>query len=521
MQRAAGTPDLGRSERALVLLFALVHVASALAFVLRRDGGADAALVGFPLDDSWIHHVYARSVAAGGLFEYVPGVPEAGFTSPLWVLCLAPLWWLTSDPHVVSLGTKVLGVGLGIATSVVAARLATKLSGRTWVGALAGLAIAIDPSLTFSEVSGMEVSLAAFFIVSSVLAWASSRTRLAGLCFALAVAARPETALIAMWLTAGTIFERWALLRRRDRAAIRELELLLAPSFFVGAWWSLFCLWVAGRPLPNTFYAKHHPGSLLEALDDVPRVFGPQLLDSAWFFFGGGLVLFALAAFRLASPSGLGRARGLVVAGVPSVFLAGVAWAHDVAYVEEFCTLRYTLPVSALVITLLAVGAGEAVDRVRRSPRAARILCAVALALPLVGLSLRFDRVASEYAWNCQNIEEMQVAAGLWAREHTSEGDLIATHDAGAIRLFSDRRVLDIAGLNEHRTSALGYEILDVEPPRLFILFPSWFPEIAASPRVREVHRLSARRYTISPNQHYFVVLEPLRVGEPLELGSE
>ncbi len=298
---------------------------------------------------------------------------------------------------------------------------------------------------------------------------------------------------------------------------------MLAPSIVLGAAWSLFCLVVAGRPLPNTFYAKHHPASVAEAFADAPRVFGPQLVDSPWLFLGGGFVLLGLAACRLASAkSDVGRARGLAVMLVPFVFLLGIAWAHDVAYVDELCTLRYTLPVRALLVVLVAVGAGEAVQHLRAPRSLAHVVLAAALALPLVGLVLRLPRAASEYAWNCQNIEEMQVLAGLWVREHTREGDLVATHDAGAIRLFSGRRVLDLAGLNDHRTTELGDAILEVEPPQLFIVFPTWFPELAASPSLCEVHHLAARRYTISPNEHYFVLLEPCgRCSAPQVRGRD
>jgi hypothetical protein len=47
---------------------------------------------GFPLDDSWIHQVFARNLASGHGFSFNPGQPIAGATAPLWTLLLAITW---------------------------------------------------------------------------------------------------------------------------------------------------------------------------------------------------------------------------------------------------------------------------------------------------------------------------------------------------------------------------------------------------------------------------------------------
>ncbi len=57
-------------------LFALA--AASVAAYARAAGGA-----GFPLDDAWIHQVYARNLALHGQWAFVLGQPSAGSTSPL------------------------------------------------------------------------------------------------------------------------------------------------------------------------------------------------------------------------------------------------------------------------------------------------------------------------------------------------------------------------------------------------------------------------------------------------------
>src|SRR3972149_9116154 len=45
--------------------------------------------IGVPLDDVWIHFRYAENFSQGHFFEYNPGEPQPGTTSPLWVILLS------------------------------------------------------------------------------------------------------------------------------------------------------------------------------------------------------------------------------------------------------------------------------------------------------------------------------------------------------------------------------------------------------------------------------------------------
>jgi len=48
---------------------------------------------GYPLDDSWIHQVFARNLAEGHGFSFNPGKPISAATAPLWPLVLVPFWF--------------------------------------------------------------------------------------------------------------------------------------------------------------------------------------------------------------------------------------------------------------------------------------------------------------------------------------------------------------------------------------------------------------------------------------------
>jgi tetratricopeptide (TPR) repeat protein len=51
------------------------------------------------------------------------------------------------------------------------------------------------------------------------------------------------------------------------------------------------------------------------------------------------------------------------------------------------------------------------------------------------------------YANECKYINDRQVVTAKWLRENTNENDVIATHDVGAIGFYSDRKIIDVAGL--------------------------------------------------------------------------
>ena len=58
-------------------------------FESTRLGDYMPAFRAVPLDDAWIHFVYARNTLTSGLLHYQPGQPAAGTTSLLWVLLLS------------------------------------------------------------------------------------------------------------------------------------------------------------------------------------------------------------------------------------------------------------------------------------------------------------------------------------------------------------------------------------------------------------------------------------------------
>ena len=156
------------------------------------------SLLGFPLDDAWIHRVYSKSFAFGKGFEYNTGIQEAGSTSPLWAIVSSPSHWLESlGTSTVVITVKLLGVILGLLTINLICKIGKSFTSSQFVGIISASLFALEPRFLFSTLSGMETSLLLTLWLGGLAAFCSGRNLIALFLFSLTPVTRPE-ALIAI-----------------------------------------------------------------------------------------------------------------------------------------------------------------------------------------------------------------------------------------------------------------------------------------------------------------------------------
>jgi hypothetical protein len=478
----------------MALVFLAAHVATAFYFLSNSAPGTAAAFVGLPLDDAWIHLVYARSLAALHGFAFNPGQLETGSTSPLWALFLVPASWAARLFGIsVVLPAKLTGVLVATGTSLGAARLLRGLKFGLAAELAAGLAIAADPALAFAQVSGMEVLLAGALALWALAELASERYGRASWLGALAPLARPEMAILTLLVL---LVAEWRM--HQARASLRARLLLLAPTAVFMGGWMLYCLLVSGYPLPSTFYAKFSSRQEFFARN-LESIFTKVLPSWPWFTRGTGLVLWGIGVVILLR-------RGLVAglsAIFPGLFLFAVAASQLLTEVLPFYWQRYLLPAHALFLVPLALGATTTVawawhGRQRAWAPVYAIGVTVLVLGALAGLPAALRRSADLFAWNCQNVEELDVAMAKWLRDNTPKGETIAVTDAGAAGYFAERRIVDLIGLNDHRhlhrEPARERDVLGV---RILSTFPSWMPSLRDSSAWQVLHRTATAHLTI------------------------
>ena len=423
----------------VLALVAGLHLLAAILFLARCGPG-------FPLDDAWGHLVYGRSLATLHGLAYNPGQPEAGVTSPLWTyLCAVPAglveWGVLTRPD---LAMRLLGLLCGYLACLVGARLARRAG--LWPQIAAIVLLTFDPLLLACRFSGMELPLFALLLLLFVEAQLDDRaSRLGWLC-GLAVLTRPEgLALLAL------AAPRQLSTRSRALAFLPPVLICLLPF----AAWNQ---WIAGHPWPNTWSNKaefvFHAGDLLSAIGALTRDTG----------FGWALIpLLVAGGFSLEGVVHRMARTLLVTAGV---LLFGVLLTRRMPLGFDglripFYFERYALLAWPLVLVVAAAGVASLV-RTAWAGAHCKPLAGLALAAPLLVTLLLSYRVPihalgvrQRFAAECADVEALNVAAGTWIDQHLSRTALVATHDAGAVRYFGKRPVLDIFGNNDARMAEL------------------------------------------------------------------
>ena len=443
-------------------------------FMVLFAASAPFALSGFPLDDAWIHRVYARAFAFGHGFEYNPGQPEAGSTSPLWSILTAPAEWTgVFGTNAVVATVKLFGVLLGIQSVRFAQRIATRLLGSRSAGTIAAAFLALDPRLAFASLSGMEGTLALFLWLGAIAFLLNDRNPLACLFAALAPTARPECVVFLPFFAGAFVALRLA----KEKRSLRDfLPLLLLPLPLLA--WSLFCLKTNGHPLPTTFYAKQTPFAM-----DARRFV--QLVDVAghWGIFSSLLALLLPACILLLDVSKRRRATLLFAALLPLpalAYLVGVVGGRDFRLAGYYWTRWAEVP--GLLLSLAAgTGVAALALRIRTSSTfGARMgFAALLLALsPSASHWLDAARQARFHLGNdAANIHDINVRAGEWIAENTSPDDVVAVTDAGAIRYFGRRSCLDLCGLNFSDRAFDRRPVREtLDRSKWVATFPTWFP---------------------------------------------
>jgi hypothetical protein len=315
----------------------------------------------------------------------------------------------------------------------------------------------------------------------------------AGIAAGLAPLARPEMALVTVLVLA---LAEWRL--HQARASRKTRLLLLLPTVLSAGGWMTYCLAVSGHPLPSTFYAKF--ASREEYLVHNLVLIATEVLPaSPWFAFGAGGILWALGAFVLFRRGAVGR----VVVLFPAVYWLGVSASQLLQAAAPFFFLRYLLPAQVFVLATIAVGAVFVTlwvwQRRRLAWAPARAVgVGLVLVAALAKLPSALGQRADLFAWNCQNIDELNVAAALWLRDHVPAGETLAASDAGASRYFGGHKVFDMVGLNHHGFLHREPEAMEELARIGFVTgFPSQLPHISNSPDWLPVHRVATGNLTI------------------------
>jgi hypothetical protein len=423
--------------------------------------------IGFPLDDSWIHLVYARNFAEHGEWAFRLGERSAGSTAPLWTALLAIGFWLRLAPYAWTyfLGWVVLTV-MAVLAENAARRLIQSYQPRLpWVG----LFFAFEWHLTWSATSGMETLLHGLIslAVLSALMGESRRYTVLGLLVGVSVWVRPDglTLLGPILLTAFIREGSWSSRARAFFSVSFGFAALFLPYL-------VFNLALSGTPMPNTFYAKQAEyeaywlsKSLTERLTDYlfPIIASPFVVL---------IPGFALWVHKIIRERNWGALAGLIwfFGYVGIYFMRLPAYQHG-RYIIPALPILYLWGLLGMVGYLVSPRANQ------RTSFAWKILITVlCLAFQVVGARQN----ALDVVW----IEGQMVQTAKWVNENLPSDTVLAVHDIGAIGYFARHPLIDLAGLITPevvpfiRDQPRLAEYIDSTPAEYLIAFPSLYPEL-------------------------------------------
>lgn len=424
------------------------YIVALLALLFYVAFSALGAGPGLPLDDGWIHQTYARNLALTGQMAFMPDMPSAGSTSPLWSLLLAaghllrlpPLWWAFALGGLAFVGLVWAAMGLW-------RLLWPAKAEHDWA---AGLALAFSWPLVWAAGSGMETLLfiaLGFILLAAYLGAettvAPRRAAAMGLLAGLLILARPEGLILVLLLAAAmAVRGRWRMLALFAPACLAPL----LPYFW-------FNLTVSGVLWPNTFYAKQSEYAQLLARPLAVRF--------------AGLLTFSLggpeAGWRGISGAQLLLVPGLLLAGwralqadivqrrlwrtLPLLWAGGHIMAYALRLPVTYQHGRYLWAALPVWILFGLAGWDDLLALWRRRGRLGRLAAQTAAAVFVTLHLIFFVFGAVAYAEDVAFVENEMVAVAHWLRENSAPDALVAAHDIGALGYFAQRPLLDLAGL--------------------------------------------------------------------------
>jgi len=383
----------------------------------------------YPLDDAYIHFVYARNMAAGSGLCFNPGETSFGTSSPLWVMILALCARAGADLYIAALVLSFCAHFLSaMLIFVLCSELGDSLQ-KTWYPHAAALLYLACGNMTWLSLSGMET---AFFHMTCLCCVCLYVKRGYGLLTALAAGMVLLCRITGLFLVLPLCLTACVNSKKRI-VSVCVTFLMIVPYYLYH------------RVVTGLFFPVTARGKLLTYVDggwDPDRIAHYVFAAVKYLYLYEpvyvALIIFAVtgAFFFIAS----GRTGSCNREGTAVIFVWGVV--HFTAHAVLFRTLNQNIRYLSVLFPLLSLLGTLGVSRVIRDPRIGyAVLCAM-IAFSL-GNQVSWQRL---YKKNTIHMEQVYAACARWINGHSTDR-IIAAFDIGFIKYITDRIVVDLGGV--------------------------------------------------------------------------
>ncbi|MGB2698197.1 MAG: hypothetical protein WBD28_10125 [Candidatus Zixiibacteriota bacterium] len=416
---------------------------------------------GYTADDSFITFKYAENISSGQGFVYNPGEKVMGTTTPLYTLLLA--LFLKSGLGVISL-SKLINIltdcGAGILLFLLLRRLKFSLA------FFASLFYILFPRVLVWSISGMETGLYLFIISLSFYFYSRKDFKLVPIFLALAFLTRFDGLILSPALFLDYLIKYKKLPWR-----------MIAFTFLLILPWLIFATFYFNSPIPHSILAKK---ALYQGVLQTP---GETIL---WEF----LILKSKIGWLILVLSVLGIQRILRKMRDLSFI---VIWTFLYMCFYYFAGTRmhiwYYVPFYLGYLTLTAQGLvflyenfGAFREKVFKGGMRFASLREIKVAFLVVIISFsifiywrQLERTFKLVKNEQIVLEQIHKQIALWLRENSDYGDTVSAGDIGYIGYFSQRYILDQAGLISPQAIPFNrkqnrLELVQKYKPRYFVL---------------------------------------------------
>jgi len=438
-----------KPKKAIRILFYILVIVAPVILSLNyvRFAFKTNNVLSFPLDDPWIHLTFAKNLFQYFSFSYFKNeMVTAGSTSPLYTIVLSIMFFINSNEMYIS---YFLGIFFFAASSFAFYKLCNVEFDKEIIFALICTGIFIfDKWMNFIAGSGMETTM---YILILIMCAYFYRKR-SPVPFAIMLG-------LIMWTRPDGIAFIFALIIDYILVSIYskdQINLILFSGndlkkiFFIFAGiiglYLLMNYALSGSLLPNTYNAK------LTYYSPEFRSRTEFIKYEVWEYFKYGSYYVVMIGF-IAALLKFGfdiykKTYNQNTLYIVFIFTLVFIYWLKLPYAHRFG--RYMMPLIPFFILVATIGFRDVAKIINKHTENA--LFSKSLFYIWAGIIFfmgvkNYDETKDLYANQCKYIYDRQVMAAKWLKTNTNENDIIATHDVGAIGYYSDRKIVDVAGL--------------------------------------------------------------------------
>jgi hypothetical protein len=400
---------------------------------------------GFPLDDPWIHLTFARNLVEYHSFSYFRDeIVTAGSTSPIYTFILAGFFFVIKNEFILS---YFLGISFAIASVIFFYKLSVfEFVKQNVFAIIAACIFVVDKWMNFSADMGMETTMYILILLGCAYFYKKRNVAPFAVFLGLILWGRPDGV---AFIAAIAIDYFVALKFSKDQKSLFSKNDLIKIGIISSAMIALYLilnLFLAGSLLPNTYNAK------LTYYTPEYRSRSAFLNLEVWQYFTSGayavlMVGFIFTVLKLLYDLFKTEYNRSLLYVLFILILVFIYW-FKLPYAHRFG--RYMMPLIPFFILTGTLGFRDIAqltgDYLGNKKIAVNLFLVIAGAVTIWSF-MNYNQNKKIYADECKYISDRQVAAAKWISNNTQEGDIIATHDVGAIGFYCNRKIVDVAGL--------------------------------------------------------------------------